>query len=201
MTTDIKIIEDFVKNSNWIEGIYDESGVEWFDHLDTAMYIEKEANETKKILHPLHIHAMLMKNILKYPGLYRHVQVYLTNTNDRHQPIKTELVEKNMQIWFESLKNDLISMHKLKEEKQLKNEDVEKVAWHYHHWFESTHPFIDGNGRTGRLILNNIRRSFDLDWLIIKGTPWYDVILIKEHKDYYDSIKKWRRKNNNLLLV
>lgn len=50
----------------------------------------------------------------------------------------------------------------------------EKLAW-MHNEFERVHPFIDGNGRTGRLILNLI--------LVRLGYP--PVIILKRQRDAY----------------
>jgi hypothetical protein len=50
----------------------------------------------------------------------------------------------------------------------------ERLAW-LHNTFEQVHPFIDGNGRTGRLLLNLI--------LVRLGYP--PVIIFKKQRDAY----------------
>ena len=55
--------------------------------------------------------------------------------------------------------------------------DIERIAL-FHLEFEGIHPFIDGNGRTGRLILN-------LD-LIRNGYPPINV-KFTDRKRYYDA--------------
>ncbi len=192
--TDLKIIEDFVRNSNWIEGIYEhnENDPEWDNHIDIAIKIEEESAK-QIILHPTRIHTTLMKKLVECPGEYRRIQVYVGNDRTT-QPIGPAIIDIAMQNWFDCLKQDIKFMHENKD-----NVAVASVAWQYHHWFESIHPFIDGNGRTGRLILNNIRRSFGLPWLIIVGTPPGSLHLIEEHRKYYEFIREWRKENKNLL--
>jgi len=50
-----------------------------------------------------------------------------------------------------------------------------------HHGFESIHPFRDGNGRVGRLILNFILRK--------NGFPLIDI-KYKDRESYYDALSK-----------
>ena len=60
--------------------------------------------------------------------------------------------------------------------------DADK-AWFYHHVFECIHPFIDGNGRVGRLVLNQL--------LLIAGQPWH-VVESEKRLDYYREIEHFR---------
>lgn len=196
--TDFNILKNFVLNSNLIESIYAIKGeYEYDNHLNITIKIE-EASNKGIIVHPLTIHSELMKNVINHPGNYRIVKIWVGDEDDF---IGVLYIEKNMSKWFDSLKNDILNLQKIKIIDTETKINIENLSWHYHHWFECIHPFIDGNGRTGRLILNNIRRVFDLPWLIIKGTPPNEKILIKEHKEYYDSIKNWKNKNKNVLIT
>ena len=58
------------------------------------------------------------------------------------------------------------------------NEDIVKAILEFHISFEKIHPFSDGNGRVGRLILNYSLLENDLPFLVIK----------KEDKSEYNSI-------------
>jgi fido (protein-threonine AMPylation protein) len=57
----------------------------------------------------------------------------------------------------------------------LSSKTAEDVTKHFHIEFEHIHPFTDGNGRIGRLILNKHRQSLGLPILIIhQGKEQYE---------------------------
>ena len=64
-------------------------------------------------------------------------------------------------------------------------EDPAAFAWRMHHEFESVHPFPDGNGRTGRLLLNALRLRAGLAWLVVGSDR-------ATRYAYYDLIVAWR---------
>ena len=64
--------------------------------------------------------------------------------------------------------------------------DLERIA-RFHLEFEGIHPFIDGNGRTGRLLMN-------LD-LIRCGFPPINV-KFTDRKKYYDAFDAYYRDND-----
>jgi Fic family protein len=64
------------------------------------------------------------------------------------------------------------------------DEPASVFAWRMHHEFECAHPFVDGNGRTGRLFLNAVRLNAGLPWLTIRPGD--------EQHEYYRSIRHYR---------
>jgi len=68
---------------------------------------------------------------------------------------------------------------------------VTKVS-HFHADFEKIHPFIDGNGRTGRLLLN-------LE-LMKNGYP-ITVIRNEEREEYYTALETAQVESNYELLA
>ncbi len=74
-------------------------------------------------------------------------------------------------------------MDELIEELQDITEDIAlKAAAYFHVKFENIHPFADGNGRTGRLVMNYI--------LVLNGHPPI-VIHEEDRKAYYAALESW----------
>ncbi len=60
-------------------------------------------------------------------------------------------------------------------------ETVQDAAWAYYCWIR-IHPFFDGNGRTGRFVLNRVLQGGGLE-SIIYGGDWYDSGARDKHLD------------------
>ena len=93
------------------------------------------ASLTEKLIKD--INETINRNIKDSQG-YRKVQVFIRGSE--HIPPKPEQVPNLMNYYVYNYNNDV-------------NEIYTKIA-NYHIQFESIHPFEDGNGRTGRLLLN-----------------------------------------------
>lgn len=115
----------------------------------------------------LKVHKKLMHNILwGYAGKFRDVQVYIRGVEKIPPP--PEEVENEFKIlmkWYASNK---------------KKYHPVIIAAYFHAAFESIHPFVDGNGRVGRLLLNFILRK--------NGFPLIDI-KFKDREDYYRSLQ------------
>ena len=66
------------------------------------------------------------------------------------------------------------------------NLSAKDCAFISHHIFEVIHPFIDGNGRTGRLLINKV--LYDLGEEPI-------IIMFDDRNEYYNSIQNFRNKH------
>src|SRR3989344_5991141 len=61
------------------------------------------------------------------------------------------------------------------------------VAAYFHSEFETIHPFVDGNGRTGRLLMNFMLKN--------AGFPPI-TIFFKYRQEYYNALEKARKEKN-----
>jgi Fic family protein len=118
------------------------------DHLEAighkdAFYFMTELADTHSALTERvvkELHSLVLMNDAKNKGTYRTVNVVIFGA--AHTPPPHYLVHEQM----EALLNDYDSMKRGKH--------TLEAAAEFHLRFEGIHPFIDGNGRTGRLILN-----------------------------------------------
>ena len=116
--------------------------LEAIGHRDAFEYIAALAGEKKPLTERVikEIHSLVLMNDRENRGVYRSVPVKIMGA--QHTPPQPYLVPVQM----EQLIADYEDMKK-------RLHIVEAVA-EFHLRFEGIHPFIDGNGRTGRLILN-----------------------------------------------
>ena len=84
------------------------------------------------------IHYLVLADKKEDRGVYRRVPVRIMGAH--HEPVQPYLIEPKM----EQLLHDFAES----------NEHIITKLAHFHIDFEGIHPFIDGNGRTGRLLVN-----------------------------------------------
>ncbi len=88
----------------------------------------------------LELHEQVFRGIDPEAGMWRGITVFLQGS--RHTPPRAESVIPSMSEWErEYSQRDIVG------------ERVFTLAAWMHHRFESIHPFRDGNGRVGRLLL------------------------------------------------
>jgi len=144
-------------------------------HRDAFLYVREIA--TKDI--PLNeatikaIHSLVLMNQPEDKGVYRRIPVRIMGAFT--EPVQPYLIEPRM--------TDLLVKN---EERKETMSLIERIAL-FHLEFEGIHPFVDGNGRTGRLILN-------LE-LIRNGYPAINV-KFTDRKRYYNAFDSFYRDNN-----
>lgn len=110
------------------------------NHNKAFAYVKKCISENKQLDENIvkDIHSILMENIL-VGGVYRNVEIRITGA--KHKPPAPSEMYYQIKEFFSNInsKSDL--------------NPIELAAW-THAEFVKIHPFIDGNGRTSRLIMN-----------------------------------------------
>lgn len=124
----------------------------------------------------LELHEILTTSILnkKESGLLRKVQVYIRGSDDI--PPKPENVNQKIK--------ELIRWYNTGKRKY----NPVAVASYFHVNFEKIHPFVDFNGRTGRLLLNFILMKYNIPPIDIRN---------KDRMKYYKAIKSGIHGNIN----
>lgn len=153
--------------------------LEVIGHRDAFEYILALANQdevlTERVIKD--IHSLVLMNDNMNRGIYRSVPV--TIAESQTEPAKPHLIPSHM--------SNLISEY---QEIKGKRHIIESIA-DFHLKFETIHPFIDGNGRTGRLILN-----FEL----MKSGLLPVNIKFADKMRYYDSFDNFYVTNNPFFL-
>jgi Fic family protein len=174
--TERETIIKFLEESNKIEDVFDslalDKAVDAWDFLI--------ARDTLTIPDILEAHDILMeKKLAKHlRGKFRKVKVFIGNNRvGWHKGFPAKAIPKAMEDWLIAvdLTLNLKGWGEVTEQEQL-----EREIQRDHVMFEKIHPFIDGNGRIGRILLNWQRVKVGLPVLII----WAD-----ERQDYYQWFK------------
>ncbi|MET0760015.1 MAG: Fic family protein [Flavobacterium sp.] len=152
--------------------------LEAINHQEAIGYIKHlmEKNTSLNEREVLSIHNLILRGI--HPedaGRYRKVQVMIKGST--YMPPQPFMVNKEMEdffIWYETYKN---SLHPI------------VLAAEMHERLVTIHPFIDGNGRTSRLVMNLILLQHGYIIANIKGD--YD-----SRMQYYQTLETAQTNNN-----
>ena len=146
-------------------------------HRDAFLYIQDIAKQEIPLSESVikNIHALVLMNRPEDKGVYRRIPVRIMGAYT--EPVQPYLIEPKIA--------ELLSTN---EGRKSTMTDVERIA-RFHLEFEGIHPFIDGNGRTGRLILN-------LD-LIRCGYPPINV-KFTDRKRYYEAFDAYYKDDDHM---
>ena len=164
-----KIIEkntnEFLQHSNWIESEY---SIQALKDAKVAWKFAMENKDDINIKYVLEIHRLLCKNIRPdIAGKVRNCDVWIGG--ERKIFISVQLLEEEIDFWCKSL-NKKLKIY-------LKKDNDKQILWvkKMHLKFEGIHPYEDGNGRTGRILMNIHRILLNLPLLIIhEGYDQYE---------------------------
>lgn len=154
--------------------------LEAIGHKDAFEYVTSLVSDSEPLSERVvkNIHSLVLMNDARNRGVYRNIGVRILGA--AHTPPQPYMVPVEM----ERLIADYESVVK---EKHI----IEAVA-EFHLRFECIHPFIDGNGRTGRLILNLELMKAGLLPVNIKFT---------DQRKYYDCFDYYAENKNAQPLV
>ena len=149
-------------------------------HKDAFDYITALAEKNTVITEHIikNIHSLVLMNDADNRGIYRRIPVSILGA--AHTPPEPYLVPERMERL-------IADYNRARREKHV----IEAVS-EFHLMFEGIHPFIDGNGRTGRLILN-------LE--LIKAGYLPVNIKFSDRKKYYDCFDEYETSSNPDMLI
>ncbi|MFM9825955.1 Fic family protein [Flavobacterium sp.] len=152
--------------------------LEAINHQEAIAYIKHliDKNTPLNEREVLSIHNLILRGINpEDAGRYRRVQIMIKGST--YMPPQPFMISKEMEeffIWFETNKK---SLHPI------------ILAAELHERLVTIHPFIDGNGRTSRLVMNLILLQSGYVIANIKGD-------YKTRMNYYNTLETAQNKNN-----
>ncbi len=169
MTKDL--ITTFLKESNAIEGVYD----------DESLVSARSAWDYLSEEYELHLDNMLVAHsILMEDKLFPN-QIGCLRKGDvtvgGNPCLEYQMVPSKIAEWIVNVN---VAMKYPRDAK-----GNTKLSKYWHVKFERIHPFVDGNGRIGRMLMNW--------WRGMVGLPIL-VIYEKDKADYYKWFEAWRFK-------
>ncbi len=147
-------------------------------HRDAFLYVQELVQNQVAFSEAIikQIHTLVLMDRPDDRGIYRRIPVRIMGAF--HEPPDPVLVPERMEKLVTEFNNK-------------KLHPIESAAL-FHLKFEGIHPFVDGNGRTGRLILNL--------FLMQNGYPPVDV-KFADRRRYYDCFDSYYRDGNAAPMV
>ena len=148
--------------------------LEAIGHKEAFYYMSDMVKENRPLSEFLikEIHSLVLADKPQDKGVYRRIEVNIKKKKTR--PVEPYKIQEKM--------FDLLNWYN----ENNKTDFIKNLAF-FHIYFESIHPFIDGNGRTGRLLVN-----FEL---LKNGYPPIDI-KYTDRKAYYDAFDLYCEKKD-----
>jgi len=177
-TIEVKEVKDILQNKGWPEDKTKEAIAETYGVAEAVDYIRKtDEHISLKLIKELH--QIVFKNSKRFAGKFRAkgVEVVVADAYGHvvHRGALSQQIEtllKEIVHWYNQNKAKCQPL---------------VLAAVVHNQFEVVHPFQDGNGRVGRLLLNNILLKHNLPPLNIE---------LKNRTQYYNALQAYEKDNN-----
>ena len=174
----LKEVKDILEKNKWSDDLTKEDISESYGVNEAVKFIRENKEQVSLDLIKK-LHKIVFKNSKDFAGDFRKkgIEVVIRNAfgdivhvgapSNRVRGLLRELIE-----WYSKNKKKYHGLI---------------LATVIHNQFETIHPFADGNGRVGRLLLNNI--------LLKHGLPPVNISL-DNRKEYYLALQGYQKKGN-----
>jgi len=185
--------EEFVYNTNAIEGsrvrpeevskILEKKETKSPDEIETkgvakAIQFIRTTKQDLTINLILKLHKLCFEGSKSFAGKFRNIEVVIRGRDEQiiHTGTHVKELEKELNLFIKWYKKNKTKFKPL------------TLAAIIHNQFEDIHPFQDGNGRVGRLLLN---------FILLKNNYTPINILLEDRAEYYYILQEYQ-KNNKL---
>lgn len=165
LESDTSLVSIFLQESNGIEGVYDEKSLK--QAITAWRYLEKQSTLTIEVVLETHRLLMIDQPIEEHQkGQFRQQPVWVSGRECLHHT----LIERAVEGWLLFMSEERKNM-----------DDPEEWVKQCHIQYELIHPFIDGNGRTGRMFMNWQRLNLGLPLMVVfehdkyEYYKWFDL--------------------------
>ena len=171
-------VKDILREDKWPVGKSKEDIAETYGVAEAIDYI-RAVEEHISLGLIKEIHRIVFKNSKPFAGQFRKkgVEVVVADANGNviHQGASCQKVPKmlkDLTVWYNHNQTEYPPL---------------VLAAVVHNQFEMVHPFQDGNGRVGRILLNNILLKHNLPPLNIE---------LRNRREYYAALQAYEKAHN-----